>query len=336
MRIKNFLQFINEELISDKDGKPFNLDEYTNNCFVKFFNSDTLAVKEFIQREVGKKNLKFLGGGCIGLAFLGDDGKVIKLTADKKEKKGVDRMIELTPGNEILPGFAKYYWIKEVDLPTAVKSINHDLPGSVNIADAGKIKQMREIQRRLKAKNIDPKRKYELEQRLKRLGDLESDQEFIDRRRSNPKINKVYLICLENLRLPTDIESALVSIITTFFRIKYFFADDKDNFRKLSEFFDWLHNDEEVYQEKDFVNRQFYKEKIVSNVPGLTKKLFWGTGNEYKEIWMTKITKDYFMEFSQKVLNLYSIGKKYRIPTSDIHSGNVGFRGDELVAFDCM
>lgn len=332
MKIKTFIQFINEELISGKEGKPFNLDDRTYNFFVRVFNKDTLAVKEFIQKSIGQKNLRFLGGGGIGLAFIGEDGKVIKFTTDESEKNGVDRMLKLAPGNERLPGFAKYYWIREVDLPESnwLKILKDQ-----KRPEAERIEQRRQIEKILKTANLNDVRRYELEQRLKRLSN--PDQEFIDRRKGQSKFTKAYIICLENLTLPNKIESEIAHNIFLFVKENYLIiGDDKGNKRKLSEFYDWTQSDNEVFQEEDFVKRGFQNKNIVSRTPGLTKTGFFGTSEDYKNMWKKEISKNFFMTFSMKMLNLYSRGKEFGIPTSDIHEGNIGYRGDELVAFDCM
>jgi len=86
-----------------------------SNIFSALFNSDSLKLREFIQSELNLQNLKFIAGGAIGLAFLWKD-RVLKFTTDLSEKSGVEKMIELS-GDSKLPGFAKYYWIKEVSLP---------------------------------------------------------------------------------------------------------------------------------------------------------------------------------------------------------------------------
>lgn len=40
----------------------------------------------------------------------------VQFTTDLSEKRGVEKMIEISSDSKI-PGFAKYYWIKEVNLP---------------------------------------------------------------------------------------------------------------------------------------------------------------------------------------------------------------------------
>lgn len=91
-----------------------NFDEVDKNVFTKIFNSDPLKLKEFLQnslRNLNIENVKFITGGAMGLAFEWGD-KVLKITSDASEKISVEKML-----NKNLPGFAEYYWIKEVDLP---------------------------------------------------------------------------------------------------------------------------------------------------------------------------------------------------------------------------
>ena len=109
--LKLFEFFINEELVT---GLKTNSED--SNIFLNIFNSDPLKLREFIQSQLNLQNLKFIAGGAIGLAFLWKN-KVLKFTTDLNEKRGVEKMIELSNGDGKIPGFAKYYWIKEVSIP---------------------------------------------------------------------------------------------------------------------------------------------------------------------------------------------------------------------------
>ena len=59
------------------------------------------------------------------------------------------------------------------------------------------------------------------------------------------------------------------------------------------------------------------------------------TRKKYEKMW-SEISTNYFINFSIKILNIYEYGNKLGIPTSDIHENNLGYRDNELVAFDCM
>jgi hypothetical protein len=81
--IKTFIQ-LNETIIGKLTDKT---------AVSSIFNYDPLTLKEFIQTEFKLSNLKYLGGGAMGLAFLWGD-KVIKVTTDKSEKENIEYMID--------------------------------------------------------------------------------------------------------------------------------------------------------------------------------------------------------------------------------------------------
>lgn len=302
-----FEDFINEELIYGKK-----LNQQDSNLFASLFNSDALKLREFIQSKLNLQNLKFIGGGAIGLAFLWKD-RIIKFTTDLSEKQGVEKMIRLTPGEKVIPGFAKYYWIKEVTLPQETwKKPTHDLSQE----EIDKIKQ----QRRDKSNN-SPK------------------SEQFDSRKKLDKIKKAYIICLEKLKMVDEHEETISILICNLMNSKrWYHATNKylkigeDNSEKLKSIYKWIQSDQIEYKEPEFVDLGLDKEQIWSNeFLGLNKSVF----KDFEKNW-SKITLNEFIEFSKKILNIYYIGDKLGIPTSDIKSDNIGYRGDELVAFDCM
>jgi hypothetical protein len=135
MRILTFDKFITEELIYNF-GK---LDPKTENVFNQTFLGDITKLREFIQKNFPNQNLKYMGAGCVGLAFdwvgggelpsnffqggfygtrtFDNENKVIKLTCNRLEISGSKRMCDLTKEGEI-PHFASYYWVKEIQLPS--------------------------------------------------------------------------------------------------------------------------------------------------------------------------------------------------------------------------
>ena len=326
--IKSYDYFIKEELISGpnrsslvvkgSDGRQrMNFSGVDINMFTKIFNSDPLKLKEFLQdklRNLNIRDLKFISGGAIGLAFEWRD-KVIKITTDDSEKKGVEKMLSLTPGNKVLPGFAKYYWIKEIDLPKT--SWTKD---DRTFTD--------EQEEKLKKQRIS--------------GSILLTPEEIESRKSISKIKKAYVICLEKIRVLDEDEKEIAFAIFMLFRCGYLKDDEEEsNLEKLNKFYQWVISYDQIYQEDEYIKNGFDKKIIFSGVkPGITKVTLFGTKmneSKYKPKWII-FGEDKFLRFSKQLITIRKTGSSLGIPTSDIHENNLGYRGDpeELVAFDCM
>lgn len=327
--IKSYDYFIKEELIggpekssivSTRSGKQkMNFSLADINMFTKIFNSDPLKLKEFLQyelRNLNIENLKFISGGAIGLAFEWKD-KVIKITTDVTEKKGVQKMLSLTPGDKVIPGFAKYYWIEEIDLPeSAWKKDDRTFTD--------------EQEEKLK------------KQRLNKTGVLLTPEEIEDRK-SISKIKKAYVICLDKIRVLDEDEKEIAFALFMLFRSGYLKAEESEDKLKykMSKFYQWAVSDEDNYSEDEYNNNGFDKWFIFSGIkPGITKETLFGTKqNEpiFKNKWINFGYKR-FSNFSNQLIRIYKTGASLGIPISDLHEGNLGYRGDpqELVAFDCM
>ena len=308
--IKLFEKFINEEIVYGL--KKINSND--SNIFFNLFNSDPLKLREFIQYELNLQNLKFIAGGSIGLAFSWKD-KVLKFTTDLGEKRGVEKMIELS-GDSKLPGFAKYFWIKEVSLPGKnFKKFVFNATAEEEL----KIKKQRE----LKSKT--------------RETTLTTDE--ILKRKSSDKIRKAYIICMEKIKVLDERDKEIAHFIFLITKHKYLIPEN-NSINKLKSLIDWIKSEEEEYREEDFLNREFDKVSIFSTFnKGITKKSMFSddveTRKKYEKMW-SEISTNYFINFSIKILNIYEYGNKLGIPTSDIHENNLGYRDNELVAFDCM
>jgi hypothetical protein len=309
-RIKKFKNFfIGEELVTKL--KVTN----THNIFSSIFNSDHLKLKEFIQKSIGVENLKFIAGGAIGLAFDWKD-KVIKFTTDLNEKRGVEKMMQLSSGDKKISGFAKYYWIKEVDLPGGNWKKN-----SPDTAD-----------------QIDRLSKQRILSKSGTKSQLLTPDE-IEVRKKTEVVKKAYIICLEKLQMLNKVESEMAHLV--FLLIKHGYLDPKiDNSGRLSSLLEWINSDREEYNEPDYLKLGIDKVPIFSSFEaGITKRSIFSdddaTRKNYESMWRGVSKRD-FLDFSNKMISLYREGDKLGIPTSDIHEGNIGWRGDELVAFDCM
>jgi len=307
MKIKKFLEFINEELVSNIDNIQY------DNIFAELFNSDPLKLKEFIQYNFNLNNLKFIAGGAIGLAFLWED-KVIKFTTDLAEKNGVEKIISLSKG-KYLPGFAKYFWIKEIELP------NNLWKKQYKNTDKEKVRSQRIT------KHITGNKQTQL-----------SDEEILNRK-SETKTKTAYIICMEKLKMLDDVDTEIAHFIFLMTKHKYLIPEKNNDF-KLKSLLEWIKSDDDVYTEKEWLKNVGNNTPILSTFnKGLTKAAFFSTDEtsikKYKNLW-NNISEKYFIEFSTKMLDLYKNGNKLGIHTSDIHENNIGYRGDELVAFDCM
>ena len=359
MKIKSFSKFISEELVHGFKSKLF--DKGTANCFKDIFQNDPLKLKEFIQTSLPGQNLKYGGAGCVGLAFLWTNPKplpkefyeegfygtkelpkenlVIKFTTNLGEVEGSKKLIDLSAGGPE-PGFARYYWIKEIDLPESnwwSRTLGPQLPWQ----------QMK------KARGNDPENQGEYTFTTKegdketkpiktREGDLLSYnrkkdyKRFIDtkRREGTIKMKKAYIVCLEQLKLLNNVEENIVSYIRPFLsgfgdqsgptiRNQYLIPS-QDNTDKLEKIYDYLKSDKE-----EFV-AEIGKDKFVIR----RRQIFYDESKDDKLD--DSITKEFFIDFSNKVIDLYEKGGKMGVPTGDLHGGNMGYRGDELVGFDCM
>jgi hypothetical protein len=327
--IKSYDYFIKEELISGpekssivvtRSGKQkMNFSGADINMFTKIFNSDPLKLKEFLQdklRNLNIENLKFISGGAIGLAFEWKD-KVIKVTTDDSEKEGVQKMLSLTSGDKVIPGFAKYYWIEEIDLPES--SWKKD---DRTFTD--------EQEEKLK------------KQRLNKKGVLLTPEE-IESRKSISKITKAYVICLDKIRVLDEDEKEIAFALFMLFRCGYLKAGESDDKLKdkMNKFYQWVLSNEDYYQEDEYIKNGFDKKFIFSGInPGISKITLFGTKqneSKFKPKWIN-FGEYKFTEFSNQLIVIHKTGSSLGIPTSDLHQDNLGYRVDskELVAFDCM
>jgi len=348
MKILTFDKFINEELIYNF-GK---LDPKTENTFKQTFLGDIMKLREFIQSNFPNQNLKYMGAGCVGLAFdwkgggklpndffvkgfygnktTSSENKVIKFTQNKGEISGSKRMIDLTSKGEI-PHFATYYWVKEIDLsPSNIWSRTYGPPRPGQQMKfptdkvGGKLNKEGEIE-------LTPGKEVR-----SRHGDFLEDQDeenikrFIDMKRkdNSVKSEKAYLVCLEKLtRLLNEKEKQISDVIRMYIFNQ---ATNKSGFDKGPIDIDNIDKDklESIYK--------FVMESDEEIIPEYGEKEI-GIGMGMKESFRKAgITFGEFSEFVGKICEVYKSGLKLEIPVNDIHKDNMGYRGDELVAFDCM
>lgn len=345
MIIKKYLQFISEELITGlpstgKDSKlgVKKINQETSNVFKDLFTNDPLKLKEYLQTLMPNQNLKFIGSGAIGLAFIwqksnqplpdefwsniiGDkmEGQdlIIKFTADENEAEGAKKLISLK-GTE---GFAKYFWMKEFELPEAnwwSATLGPQAPWQ-----AGK-------------KDIKGQR-TRMDDILPHWPELANPDEIKKVSKERGKHKKAYIICLEKLEMPTDKQKLMATTLYQLLTLqmdstKKFLKLDNNDENKLSQFWDWF-NSQDV-KPFDAVNPEF-SEMIdsIKSDHSLKKKRFQKSeiNTDFKSV-----SKDEFLDFTNEMLNLFRIGISKDVPTTDIHGENIGIRNGKLVAFDCM
>jgi hypothetical protein len=323
MKIKSYSDFISEELVLGLKSSKKKTDDKTNNVFKTFFNSSSLELKEFLQSKMPNQNLKFLGAGSVGLAFewykspqlpksffsseyelkfIGQEtdyqGKVIKFTADVNEFDATLEIMKKTNnGKNPLDSFVNFFWIKEVQLDKRYQK----KVGSLWREEDQRLQDLLS-NRRIKSK-LEPNRKNDLPEI-----DLET-------RKSKEVTQSVFIICLEKLEMLNDTQKVMAEFFTIFRDFIDVFKPSKESIEVV---YNWImYNDNETM---DFLG---------DGSRGASLRL----KKKFRE---ANITFQQFEYFLKSMCKIFVDGQKNDIPVTDIHPGNLGFRGDNLVAFDCM
>jgi hypothetical protein len=139
-------------------------------------------------------------------------------------------------------------------------------------------------------------------------------------------MEKAYIVCLEKLtRTLNDDEKCIMKVLLLYLR-----HPSKSGFAKGPIDFD-VPSDKIIKDVYKFV--MFDDEEII---PQYSEDEI-GIGIELKKEFRGKdISEEFFISFVTEVCKVYASGIKSGIPVNDIHGENMGYRGDELVAFDCM
>lgn len=58
-----------------------------------------------------------------------------------------------------------------------------------------------------------------------------------------------------------------------------------------------------------------------------------GQEEKIKQSWKN-MSKDFFIDLSKNILEIYEFARKQGLKVEDIHENNMGYRGTELVAYD--
>jgi len=336
MKIKSYLDFINEEVVVNLKKIPFK----DQNFFKDIFNNEPLKLKFFLQENMPNQNFKYLGAGGFGLSFewikskplpnsffndnffgknIESGSKVLKFTANKSEAEGTKKMIKLSDGGQNkIPGFANYFWIKQVNIPEKnwwSVELGPQRPDQITknplVGRGGK---------EMKSRKGD----YMKDRGLEDLSGKEI--------KSGGKTKMGWIICLEKLRMLTERETILCESSKLFLtdpsseKLKTGFLDFKNHdIDKIKTLYDWYLSDDndviEFWKKKNFTIPEYHRENM-----SYWKELFKKTKPNFEE----------FNNFCISVSKIFSNGLRYDIPLGDIKSDNMGFRGGELVAFDCM
>ena len=266
------------------------------------------------------------------------EGKIIKFTCDKGEAEGAKKILQLSNlGQKEVPGIATYFWIKELDLPLEnIWSRTFGAPTPWQMTKYPTDKTWID-----KEGNLRPG-----EESKSRKGDMlaynkeEDIERFIKMKRQDDtvKTEKAWIISLEKLVMLNSNQEAIATYIREAICQKEsseylgFVLESEWQFKvtsenidsKLEKIWDWIQSDSDKL-DVDFDKNVFTRERLNS------LELSAGKGYDW-----SKISKEEFIDFSNKMRNLYKVTFELGVPNGDIHQGNMGFRGTELVAFDCM
>lgn len=133
----------------------------------------------------------------------------------------------------------------------------------------------------------------------------------------------VYVICMEKLKMLSNEDKNMFVILRDLFE-NNFLNLKQNNDDKLKQIYNWfISSNDKFYDEK--------KECILDK-----ESIF---GNKIKQgidYWKNKINPEMFINFSEKMKNVYLSGNENGIDLDDFHADNTGYnsKGD-LVAFDC-
>lgn len=288
------------------------------------FTGDILKLKEFMQKNLTEQDLIFLGAGEQGFTFywrypkplteefkskgfLGKENerkdKVIKITSNLNEVEIVKSYIRRFKGEDI-PGLASYFWIKEIYLPK-------DKTWSSIFGPPEKEVFLK----------YTPEDNPDIPSRTKSTKDsISVSAENPNTRKilSQMRIDKIWIICLEKLRMLTEKEEDIWKFISVY---DYPIMSNKEEFDKwtIINFYNWIMTSEAQTNFKE----------IIEMIPD--DKIYWKSVFEKNKISSTDL-----VQWFERYFKLYENSEAYEFSTDDLHTRNLGFRKNELVVFDCM
>lgn len=151
---------------------------------------------------------------------------------------------------------------------------------------------------------------------------------------------KIYLICMDFLDMPTVEQKMIIHLIFIISFPENYLHDKIDD--KLKRIFDWLKSGNPEYSEEEF-DKNFKEKFIIKMQKGLkidnlvsmfcNRNKNAGREDEIKKYWKN-MNEDFFMKLSKNVLEIFKTAENQGLMTGDIHENNMGYRKDELVAYD--
>lgn len=274
------------------------------NTLEEVFGIDLYKFKEFLQNTLPNQNLLFVGAGTKGITFKWLGNRNLPTNFYDNQFTGnrnytTDLVIKITP--------------YEPEVAAAHKILQRagagQLPGFVKIYWIKEVELPKEFQW---SKRVGPIEYDDLEyysKYVKKNPQIEVDKKgfrkwrtrWIDEdkidKKDKSKDSKVWLICQELLQLPTEREKFILEEITLLSRAKVAKVKPDD---------------------KKILQNIFKKEISEMDIPG-----------------EPDINFEEFENLFWKFFNITQSAKKYGIPNNDFDASNFGFRGQELVAFDC-
>jgi len=324
------------------------------------FGGDVTSLKGFLQDLLPNQNLRFLGVGWFGLAFEPRNGGlklpdsfteqgfvgqpspenqrvVIKVTTNPKEAKTIRSLIEEKGGKS--PNLCRYYWIKEVELPSDQQFSKFLGPPS----KSGMTKDQR--QEEILKKNTDAfwqtpeelRDKFQLSpnQRAEAVKKMDKFTQ-LNKKQGEGKLEKLYLVCLE--------------------RVDKLDRKQTDHLEAAFNYFYWAnfeHGKENVKGYRRFKPISVLRNNYVPSPDSFLKSGKDKRPNIMSEWWMRRLKenskrtrnteqiknfpdyeefKEVFLQLLDAIEEVY--GGKFKPKQLDLHPGNVGYRENNLVFFD--
>jgi len=342
-RVKNLMGILEYvDIPLQKSGDTENIDRgpsyelSKDNKIVNLFSGDFLQLKQFVQSIFPNQNLKFLGAGAMGMAFSskGDlklpqnfidkdfygsippenTPVVLKLTTNMGEVEKIKKIIQDYGGQ--VPGVASYYWIKELVIPQN-RQWSTTL-GAPNTKKPGQTKEMRiEDFKKLYLDSDWFKKEHPglTDEQLKKVVDRMFDN-FIKKKRKEDKVKheKAFLICLDKIQpLPKELQDATALAFEYYYWTQSEPQAKRRGPRKLKP----ISVIDSIYT-KEPVMKKYYDKRIFED-PKKPKPSFENFRNAF-----------------YRIMKLMTTLKRapFKLGDYDMHSGNIGLKGDDLVFFD--
>jgi len=308
------------------------------NNTIQLFNRDRLNFRNFIQNILPNVNLKFLGGGAIGVAFIPignytlptdftqnnfygtippeNTPVVFKFTANSTEVEKIKNLIE-KPNN---PGLVNYYWIKEVDLPSELQYSTTYGPSKDVLKNERKTQWIKQDTRRY-WDTPEPQRKdFKLTPQEFKAGERKFDNIILRKQKEKrTKFKKLYIVCLDKInRIPPELKPILNFCFRYYYWIQ--FEHKKENV------FDYRNYKPISVIRSNYLNDRamryfYYKIALRKDVENRTMSSNQPTYEEFVQ-WFPKLLS--------AIEKIYSVDKA---KTFDLHDGNMGLDDNGNIVF---